>query len=327
VQRAIATSAVSALLNNRVWFRALAVAIGACAAAGLGEIAYRITRASGLGPTTNSSYVQFDEELGWSYRPNVRARHQTAEFDVAIDIHSRGFRGPEWPKDSERPRILVLGDSYAFGWGVEFEQSFSGLLQTAHPEWDVRNAAVAGYGADQQLLVLRRLRESLRPAVVVCNFCDNDLWESSADEAYGRIKPQFVLLRGDLALRASHLDSSWLFENSMLYAAVEKRMWQSRFAAGQRNRATEWQMVERLYCAMRDELQGVPFVLVSEEPQWSAFALRERGVVHVDVREALGRAGVPTRFDVDGHWNEAGHAAVAARLGEKLATALAAQSK
>ena len=318
---------MSALLNNRVWFRALAVAIGACAAAGLGEIAYRITRASGLGPTTNSSYVQFDEELGWSYRPNVRARHQTAEFDVAIDIHSRGFRGPEWPKDSERPRILVLGDSYAFGWGVEFEQSFSGLLQAAHPEWDVRNAAVAGYGADQELLVLRRLRESLRPAAVVCTFCDNDLWESSADDAYGRSKPQFVSLRGDLALRASHVDASWLSENSMLYAAIRKQAWQARFESATRDRASEWQMVERLYCAMRDELQGVPFVLVSEEPQWSAFALRERGVVHVDVREALGRAGVPTRFDVDGHWNAAGHAAVAARLGGELTSVLAAQSK
>jgi hypothetical protein len=263
---------VSSLLNNRVWFRTLAVAIGACAAAGLGELVYRITRASGLGPTTHSSYVQFDEDLGWSYRPNVRARHQTAEFDVAIDIHSRGFRGPEWPKDSERPRILVLGDSYAFGWGVEFEQSFSGVLQAAHPEWDVRNAAVAGYGADQELLVLRRLRESLRPAAVVCNFCDNDLWESSADEAYGRSKPQFVLLRGDLALRASHVDSSWLQENSMLYAAIRKQAWQSRFLAATRDRASEWQMVERLYRAMRDELQGVPLVLKDDAAYDAMFA-------------------------------------------------------
>lgn len=86
-------------------------------------------------------------------------------------------------------------------------------------------------------------------------------------------------------------------------------------------------MVERLYRAMRDELQGVPLVLVSEEPQWSAFALRERGVVHVDVREALGTVGVPTRFVLDGHWNAAGHAAVAARLGEQLTSVIAAQSK
>jgi lysophospholipase L1-like esterase len=221
----------------------------------------------------------------------------------------------------------VLGDSYAFGWGVEFEQSFSGVLQAAHPEWDVRNAAVAGYGADQELLVLRRLVGQLRPTAVVCNFCDNDLWESSADEAYGRSKPQFVSLRGDLALRASHVDASWLSENSMLYAAIRKHAWQSRFEAAKRDRSSEWQMVERLYCTMRDELQGVPFVLVSEEPQWGAFALRERGIVHVDVREALGSAGVPTRFPVDGHWNAAGHAAVAARLGQALASTIAAQSK
>ena len=37
---------------------------------------------------------------------------QGTVFDVAVDIHSRGFRGPVWPKDSERPRILVLGDQH-----------------------------------------------------------------------------------------------------------------------------------------------------------------------------------------------------------------------
>ena len=323
----MATLPVFALSNSRVWFRVLAVAIGACVAAVLGEISYRTLRSGGLGPTTNTAYVRFDPALGWSYRPNSRARHCTDEFDVEVAIHSRGFRGPEWPNDSERPRILVLGDSYAFGWGVECEQSFSGRLQAAHPEWDVRNAAVAGYGADQELLLLRQLRQEITPAAVVCVYCDNDLWESSTDEAYGRIKPQFVLLRGDLALRASHLDSSWLVENSMLYAAVEKRMWQSRFAAWQRNRATEWQLLERIYCAMRDELQGVPLVLVSEEPHWSDFARLERGIAHVDVREALGHAEAPTRFAADRHWNAAGHAAVAKSVGEALASTLTAQPK
>ena len=66
----MATLPVFALSNSRVWFRVLAVAIGACVAAVLGEISYRTLRSGGLGPTTNTAYVRFDPALGWSYRPN-----------------------------------------------------------------------------------------------------------------------------------------------------------------------------------------------------------------------------------------------------------------
>ncbi len=285
--------------------------LGVGLSAVLGEAAYRLFRQPWLSPTTNPSYVVHDPELGWSYRPLAKGRHRSAEFDVEVEIHSAGYRGPEWRGPSARRRLLLLGDSQAFGWGVAWPETLAGRLGSALEDWDVCNAAVAGYGTDQQLLTLRRLLPRVRPHAVVCVFSDNDLWESSCDEAYGRSKPQFLPLREDLALRTSHVGASWLLENSALYAALRKELWARRFAAQPRDRVAEWRMVERLYCAMRDALSGLPLILVSEEPRLGQFALREPGMKHVDVRDALGRASEPVRFARDGHWNAAGHAVVA----------------
>ncbi len=294
--------------------RCAALVVGACIAAVLGEFAYRLLRQPWLSPTTNPSYVVFDPELGWSYRPLAKERHRSDEFDVEVEMHSAGYRGPEWPAPSSRRRLLVLGDSQAFGWGVSWPETMSARLAAALPDWDVCNAAVAGYGADQQLLTMRRLLPSVRPDAVVCVFCDNDLWESSCDEAYGRSKPQFLPVREDLALRSAHLRISWLEEHSALFGALQKKLWERRFAAQTRDLAAEWRMVERLYCAMRDDLSGRLLFLVSEQPRLGLFAAREPCITHVEVRDALGRAGEPTRFARDGHWNAAGHAVVAAAV-------------
>ncbi len=121
--------------------------------------------------------------------------------------------------------MLVLGDSFASGWGVSFEQTFTARLSLEHPEWNIRNAAVAGYGADQNLLVLSRLVPQFRPEVVVCVFCDNDLWESSSDEAYGRGKPQFEIDGDSLRLRVAHVEQSWMQEHRALFAAARKKLW------------------------------------------------------------------------------------------------------
>ena len=118
----------------------------------------------------------------------ARARHTTAEFDVEIAISARGFRGPEWPQilgQDGRKTVLVL-------------------------EWDVLNAAVSGYGTDQQLLLLQCLLPDVRPDLVVCVFCANELWESMADMAYGRRKPRFRSVAFALQLDGVPVPSSLL---------------------------------------------------------------------------------------------------------------------
>jgi GDSL-like Lipase/Acylhydrolase family len=308
-------------------FRVIAIAIGFVLALVFGELVYRVVRLPGLSPVTHPDYVLHDSGLGWAYRPGAKHRHVTPEFDVEVMTNRDGYRGWEWPSElpgtSQRRRVLVLGDSFAFGWGVSWEKTFTARLSLEHPEWDIRNAAVAGYGADQQLLVLKRLAPQFRPEVVVCVFCDNDLWESISDEAYGRGKPQFELDGDALRLRVARIEQSWLQEHSALFAAVRKKLWESRFSQRVRDTDSEWRMLVRIYRAMRDELSGARLLVVSDMPRLASSLGSEDGILAVDFGGPLAAVVEPTRFAVDGHWNDRGHAAIAALLGPVIASELA----
>lgn len=271
------------------------------------ELAYRVTRASTLSPTTNPRYVVHDDGLGWRYEPNARERHRSAEFDVEIAINSDGFRGPEWPAAKRGKRVLVLGDSYAFGWGVRFEDTFAARLQSAHPEWEVLDAAVSGYATDQELLLLRRLRARSSPDVVVCVFCANDLAEVSSDVVYGKAKPRFVERGAELELVNAPVPNPWIERTSALWRAWRKSRWVQAEKVRSRYPESEWQLVLALFARIRDELAPIPLLVVSSEDRLAGLAEGSPSVRHVDLRPALGSGAEAASFAIDGHWNAHGH--------------------
>lgn len=97
---------------------------------------------------------------------------------LTVRTNAQGFRDRPWSDRSEAYRILVLGDSFVFGVGVEedetflrgLEEGFSlGTLQTV-------NLGVPGHAPSQSLLLLHRWCERLSPsAVLVTVFLGNDL--------------------------------------------------------------------------------------------------------------------------------------------------------
>jgi len=296
-----------------------ALVLGCLIAVVLVEGFYRLLRVRGLSPTTHPSYVRHDRRLGWSYRPGIEERHETAEFDVDVRINSRGFRGHEWgAKQPGRPRILVLGDSYAFGWGVEEEERFSEVLERESGGLEVINAAVSGYGTVQQLLLLEELFADVGPDLVVCVFCENDLFENGAPIAYGKHKPWFEVEQGRLALRGVPVPEPWLERASYFYRALAKRSWQRSFARELRDPDREWLLQCDLYRALKLRLGHVPLLVVSGEQRLADFATEERDIHHLDLRRVLTGTGGPTLFPVDGHWTALAHAQVAEALGARL---------
>ena len=194
----------------------------------LGEGLYRVMRLPSLGPTTNPSYVQHDAALGWSYVPGAISRHVTEEFDVRIEINSDGFRGRDWER--KRPqalRMLVLGDSETFGWGVDQENTFASLLAREHRDWQVLNAGVSGYGTDQQLLLMKRLLPVVEPDLVICVFAYNDLFENIMSVTYGRSKPWFISHENGVALHGQPVPYPLLDRVSLL-SRCGRRTLQSR---------------------------------------------------------------------------------------------------
>src|ERR1700730_5933414 len=74
-----------------------------------------------------------DDELGWKLQPNIDALSSALEFAVRVRTDAMGLRtsGHTDAWRSTPRRVLVAGDSFAFGWGVEGDQMFSARLQDA----------------------------------------------------------------------------------------------------------------------------------------------------------------------------------------------------
>ncbi len=98
--------------------------------------------------------IRYDQELGHTYVPNQLARLRYGNDGYFIETDERGFRNSKDEVKSE-VTLLVLGDSFAAGDGVENHQRFSDRLQDLL-DCKVVNLAVSGYGVDQQLLVYEK---------------------------------------------------------------------------------------------------------------------------------------------------------------------------
>lgn len=141
-----------------------------------------------------------DGRLG--LRPNLARRHVTPLWDVEIRTNARGRRDSTDLAGDEADEVrgtvvLGLGDSQAFGWGVEEDEAFYSLVENLAPALTVVNAAVPGAGPPDYLRAFRALAPDVRPDVVVVSiFVGNDFSEAARGGA-----DQFEVERGLLVRR------------------------------------------------------------------------------------------------------------------------------
>lgn len=127
----------------------------------------------------------YDDELVYRLRPGVLIAGKRTPYFVHPEIrtNSMGLRDREFavPKPAGRFRILSLGDSYAFGWGVASEETYAQRLEQALNADDpgraleVVNAGVPSYESWRELALLDRLGPAVQPDLVICQVADNDL--------------------------------------------------------------------------------------------------------------------------------------------------------
>ncbi len=117
-----------------------------------------------------------------SLHAGYAGRLRGPEFDVAVRVNALGLRGPEMePKQPGRPRVLVLGDSFSFGWGVEEAQVFhavaaASLRRDEGRDVEILNASVPGDGPLSELARLKALCQVVHPDhVLVAFYTGNDV--------------------------------------------------------------------------------------------------------------------------------------------------------
>ncbi|MGB0578792.1 MAG: SGNH/GDSL hydrolase family protein, partial [Limisphaerales bacterium] len=110
-------------------------------------------------------------------------------------INSKGLRDREYPyeKTPGTKRILVLGDSYTWGYGVGNNERFTDFLEQQLEECEVLNSGVSGYGTDQEYLWFRSEGVKYQPdLVILAFFVLNDPMNNVSAVQYGLSKPLFL---------------------------------------------------------------------------------------------------------------------------------------
>ncbi|MBI3818910.1 MAG: SGNH/GDSL hydrolase family protein [Planctomycetes bacterium] len=289
------------------------------------ELAWRFWYTNGFGPTTNPHYVLHDPELGWVYAQKVIVRHVTEDFNVEIRISSEGERGEDDSAGSkrERARIWLLGDSLAFGWGVDGRDGVASVLEDTTP-FIVRNLAVSGYGTDQEYLRFKREARSARPRAVVVIFCNNDIEEVLSPTMYGKSKPLLQIENGRLAVASLPGEQTLPERASFLYRSIRKRILDARAVPPSAEDVARGKklilMIYREMARIASEIES-PLVVVHAGADWIGEGLAaEKNIYVLDVAPALASAAAdgPVVFAHDPHWNERGHRAVGNAIAELL---------
>ncbi len=299
-------------------------------------------------------FTVYDPVLGWRLAPSRTAQFRGAAFGTRVVQNADGLRDRTYARDRApgRRRILVLGDSVVWCWGVEIAECFTERLEAMLPDTDVINAGVPGWGTGQEMLFYEHDGRAYRPDLVVLVIVPND----PTDNVEGT-GPRFTLdgdrLRdpdGPAPRRKSPV-TQWLQANSRLFAqtayglalagamlrhpsspapaAVPGTMPASApaptFVADHSPSATPaWRLTEaledRLLRAVRAD--GARLVVVLEVmprrmKQWQVDLWAARGVPVLDLAPVLlaaQQAGVVTRLPGDPHLSSAGQAVFAEAL-------------
>ena len=138
------------------------------------EIGLRVTGIDRGVQKTPPIYRKSDNPaLSYQLKPNLR---ETA-FRSTVVTDRRGFRSEEIHPG--KPTLALLGDSIAFGYGVENDQTLSARLDALLEEkLNIVNAAAPGYGLSQEAAMYKDNVNVLHPETLILVFHWNDLTET-----------------------------------------------------------------------------------------------------------------------------------------------------
>ncbi|HEX4334390.1 MAG TPA: hypothetical protein VH062_00675 [Polyangiaceae bacterium] len=170
--------------SRRVVGRVLLVVASVLFTLSVVELALRLSGAAPL-PDAAASGFRADHPLLRLLTPDVcnPMGRVDGPYLVSVCTNHAGLRDRDHAA-SESPRVLDVGDSFTFGWGVEQNDTFTAELERSLRLGGLSHAGVydAGLSYTSQVhqdVLLRKLYDDVRPDLVVLQFSeDNDIDEN-----------------------------------------------------------------------------------------------------------------------------------------------------
>ncbi|SVC20470.1 uncharacterized protein METZ01_LOCUS273324, partial [marine metagenome] len=133
----------------------------------------------------SKAYFRIDQKTQERYLiPGIVRKKKFIENgpEITIKINSQGWRDREisLEKQEDTFRIVALGDSITFGWGVELNETYIKQLETtlkkrdSHKNYEVINISIEDLGLQEELKLLKQVGLNFQPDLVLLGFYLND---------------------------------------------------------------------------------------------------------------------------------------------------------
>lgn len=293
-------------------------------------------------------------------RPNFNGTfsNNNGDFRTNIKINAYGHREPV-PVDAADGRVWIVGDSFSFGWGVEFADTYAAQLGqlTRYKTYNIANPGtnVCGYQA-----AIARMPTTVKPAALIVGLTmENDLSNRSCATQREQSAKAAELNKHSEPVHSFFGVKAWLRNHIALYnfavlnlkkSELVREVFVATGIMADINQDISSNNEGLALNALMQTANGiqyittllptdVPLIVLIIPPRLEIIGrdtdilherrvviqklLNERGIATVDPFQALSDAGFEkVHFANDGHWTPAGHMIAAKALAPALMSAV-----
>ncbi len=307
--------------------RFAAVLAGLALALGLAEVLVRaFVPVRNVGPM----FSVYDPEYGKRLKPSFSAVRTSPEFRMEFSTNSEGFRGPEIA-DDDRGVVLCLGDSFTMGYGVSDGEEFPRILAQPTnplrpPSVQVVNAGIGNGGNGRWVELLRDRGAELDPTLVLMQVAGNDPADNAVEGLFALAddgtleETEGPAARHPLRALQGVIEAIPLLSSSHLFCLIRD----GSLRGSPRSPTSDAVAAEDGALALTLAILAEALDLCAAEG-WPVLALTVSTSSEMDaalatlfddhgtplIRVPSKRERPDLYFDVDAHWNAAGHLEVA----------------
>ncbi len=227
------------------------------------------------------------EGVGHDHVPGTSARL----MGVDVRINSTGQRNPEVlrPKPEDVYRIVMLGDSLTFGWGVEEEETSSRRLErklnAARADGkrvSIVNAGVGNYNTKMQAAWLVAEGDMYEPDMIILNYFINDA------------EPTPIRRGGALRENSAAFVYFWGRADALQRKFFGKADWRQYYRDLYRPDARGWRDAQSAFGRLAEyaRKQDIPLLVVNY-PELRALTPYPFGDISAEVKALAGRHHLP----------------------------------
>lgn len=186
------------------------------------------------------------ETMELIFPPFSEQHYESADFRYSVYINSIGIRDRELPRERGNTyRVLAIGDSYTYGWGVDIENTWmrqlEALLRDAGRDIEILNLGKPGVGPPFYSELAEQAIPLLRPdLVLICMLQGNDIraaGDKSASlkdrdfwDSVRSLYPNFTLYMRDLRREQDYSERSHEEMPKQVSTAEDNRRWTANTA-------------------------------------------------------------------------------------------------